>query len=177
MPKDYKDILLKVKKQISDIMGDGYSLTPAIVKKNGGNRCEVYFAYSIHRRQGISRPCIRIVTDYETGVIVEYQNANYFEFADIEKYPLDKMMKSEVPVAKTAQEQSEILNELYSLYASVRQFAYSDVLSNEEKNMLERYRECLYKAVPTELMAFCSYTEQEFFAWMNDELGKLSSIT
>lgn len=170
MVKKYEDILVKVKKQLMEIMGNGYSLTPAILKKKGGNKCEVYFAYYISGKGDISRPYIRMVADYETGVILEYQNAHYQEFADSSKFPLEVGINPAVPAAKTAGEQWELVQRLRSLHETVREFAFEDRITDKERKLLEDYRECFHNTVPAGLMEFCMDTEREFFSWMDKVL-------
>lgn len=168
----YKDILGKVKNQITAILGKGYSFTPAIIKEKDGHKCEVYFVYHISENGGISRPYIRLVTDCDTGVILEYKNAYYHEFADANKFPLGSVMNADVPAAQKACEQLELLDKQRALYEYVREFAYSENISDEEQKILREYRKCLFDMVPIELMDFCLYTENAFFFWMDKKLGK-----
>lgn len=167
MAKRYEEIQEKVRRQLRVIMGNGYSLTPAILKKKNGNKCEVYFAYRISGEGDISRPYIRVVTDYETGVVLEFQNAYYHEFADNSRFPLDSRLELKVPTAKTAAQQKELVKQLCLLHEKVREFAYSESLSQEERKTLTKYRECFRDTVPAELMVFCADTEKEFFEWMD----------
>ena len=170
MAKGYENILAKVKRQMAEIMGSEYSLTPAILKKIDGNKCEVYFAYQISGKGEISRPYIRIVADYETGVILEYQNAYYREFADCNKFPLNSGLDVEVPVAKTAKQQWELVQRLRFFHETVREFAFEDRITDRERKLLEDYRECFHNTVPAGLMEFCKDTECEFFLWMDKVL-------
>lgn len=166
----YKDLLKKVKRQMTEITGNGYSLTPAFVKEENGHKCEVYFAYNLSGKGDITRPYIRLVTDYGTGIILEYRNAHYCEFANADKFPLDGKMSPKVPIAKSAAEQAELLNKLLSLYESVREFALSEDISDEERKTLAEYRQCLYDTIPAELMAFCVDAEKDFFEWIDKSI-------
>lgn len=172
MAMTYQDIILKVRKQIALMAGGSYFLTPAVVKVSNGHKCEVYFVYHIPASGKMIRPHMRVVSDFETGTVLEFRNAFYSEFADAEKYPLGSPMNPQVPVAKSAGEQKELIGKLQSSYEKVRQIAFSEDISQDAIKELEEYRKCLADALPTELLAFCEQTEPSFFEWMNHVIGE-----
>lgn len=166
MTREYTEILKKIRVQFTAITGDNYSLTPAIVKTANGRKCEVYFAYKVSRDKKILRPYLKLVMDFETGLVLEFKNAYYSDFADAKKYPLNAEFNATVPVAKSAKEQMELLKNLQALYVKIRELAFARNLSSAEKNFLTDYAECLAKTVPTDLLNFCKDTEPEFFDWL-----------
>ena len=168
IPREYPEQLRKIKKCFAEIAGNNYFLTPAVVKTVRGRKVEVYFAYNISRQKKILRPYLKLVTDFNNGIILEFKNAYYSDFAYAKKYPLTAEFDANVPVAKSAKEQSTLLNELQGLYAKIRVFAFAETLSDEEKQTLKDYAECLSKTVPTDLLNFCKDTEPEFFNWITN---------
>ena len=149
------------------IAGGNCFLTPAIVKMSNGHKCEVYFGYNIRANGKMARPHMRVVSDYETGTLLEFQNAFYSEFADTEKYPLDRWMDPQVPVAKSAREQKELMEKLQMSYEKIRPAAFSEDISEDTVRELKEYRKCLADVLPAGLLAFCEQTEADFFKWMN----------
>ena len=107
-----------------------------------------------------------MVTDFDSGVILEFKNAYYSEFADAKKYPLNAEFDAKVPVAKSAKEQMALLNELQELYVKVRVISFTETLSDEDKQTLADYDASLSNTIPAELLAFCKDTELEFFNWV-----------
>ncbi len=164
---EYPEQLKKIKEHFAAIAGNNYFLTPAIVKTAGERKAEVYFAYNISRQKKIIRPYMKLITDFDSGIILEFQNAYYSDFADAKKYPLNATFDAKVPVAKSAKEQMEFLENLRALYIKVRAFSFNKDLSTNDKQILRDYVECLSKTVPTELLAFCRDNEPEFFNWMH----------
>ena len=165
-PRGYPEQLKKIKERLAAIVAGNYSLTPAIVKMAHGRKVEVYFAYNISRQKEILRPYLKLVTDFDKGLILEFKNAYYSEFADAKKYPLNAEFDAKVPVAKSAKEQMALLNELQELYVKVRGISFTETLSDEDKQTLADYDASLSKTVPVELLAFCKDTEPEFFNWV-----------
>lgn len=167
---EYPEQLKKVREQFTAILGGNYFLTSAIVKTAHERKVEVYFAYNISQQKKILRPYLKLVTDFNNGLILEFKNAYYSEFADTKKYPLNTEFNANVPVARTAKEQMELLNSLQALYVKVREFAFDKDLSNENRRILADYADCLSKTVPTDLLNFCKDTEPEFFDWITISL-------
>ncbi len=163
----YRDKLINVKKQIVAITGSGCSLTPAIIQMVNGHKCEVYFGYNRLEKGKMGRPYLRVAADYETGRILHFQNAYYSEFSDKEKYPLDKEMSLDVPVAKSVKEQGELLKRLERLYEKISAIAFSEFVLEENVKALKEYQKCLEDTVPPDLMAFMIDTETDFFQWMH----------
>lgn len=170
MKPEYTELLKRIKTQFATIAGTNFSFTPAIVKLAHGRKCEVYFAYGISSKEKILRPYIRLVTDFENGLFLEFKNAYYSDFADDKKYPLNMEFNAKVPVAKSVKEQQALIKNLQTLYTKVRTFAFSKDLSTEDKNTLANYTECLSKTIPADLLNFCKNTEPEFFRWLSSSL-------
>ena len=164
--RGYPEQLKKIKEQLAVIAGSNYFLTPAIVKTVRTRKVEVYFAYNVSRQKKILRPYLKLVTDFDSGVILEFKNAYYSEFADDKKYPLNSTFNAEVPVARSIKEQMALLENLRALYMKVRKFSFDNDLSADNKQILRDYAECLSKTVPTDLLNFCKDTEPEFFNWV-----------
>lgn len=164
--RGYPEQLKKIKEWLAAIAGNNYFLTPAIVKTVRMHKVEVYFAYNVSRQKKILRPYLRLVTDFDSGVILEFKNAYYSEFADDKKYPLNSTFNAEVPVARSIKEQTALLENLRALYMKVREFSFDNDLSADNKQTLRNYAECLSKTVPTDLLNFCKDTEPEFFNWV-----------
>ena len=166
MAQEYSEQLKKIKGQFATIAGGNFSLTPAIVKTKHGRKVEVYFAYSISKKK-ILRPYLKLVTDFNSGIILEFKNAYYDDFADAKKYPLNAEFDAAVPVAHSAKEQMELLKNLQALYGRVREFAFEENLSAEENRTLNDYADCLAKTLPIDLLNFCKDSESEFFNWLS----------
>ena len=165
---EYADQLKAVKAKFNALVGSNFSFTPAIVKMVHGRKCEVYFAYKRDIvRKKIPRPYLKLVTDFNGGMILEFKNAYYDDFADSEKYPLETEFKATVPVSRTTKEQLDRLNTLQMLYTKFRDLAFEENLSDSEKRLLSQYAECLSETVPVELLSFCKDTESEFFTWLD----------
>lgn len=162
----YPEQLKKIKERLAAVAGSNYFLTPAIVKTMRTHKVEIYFAYNVSRQKKILRPYLRLVTDFDSGVILEFKNAYYSEFADDKKYPLNLTFNAEVPVARSIKEQMVLLENLRVLYMKVREFSFDNDLSADNKQILRDYAECLSKTVPTDLLNFCKDTEPEFFNWI-----------
>lgn len=168
--QEYPEQLKKIKEQFASIGFGNYSLAPAITKVVNGHKVEVYFAYNISRQKKILRPYLKLVTDFDKGLILEFKNAYYSEFADAKKYPLNAEFDAKVPVAKSAKEQMELLKNLQALYTQVRAFAFSEDVSTENKKILVDYNKCLSNTVPIDLLQFCKDTEPEFFSWITTNI-------
>ena len=166
----YKDVLERVKRQLSAIMHSTWSLSPAFVRMVNGNKCEIYYAYNFVGKGAIYRPYIRLAVDYGSGTLLEFRNAYFAEFADAERFPLDMEINPAVPYAKTVQEQSALLEKLQSLYEKVREFAYEEALSSTQRELLNEYSHCLQRTVPRDLMDFFAAEEKDFFAWIHNSL-------
>lgn len=164
----YTDILKRVHSQTAALIGRNFSLTPAVIEIVNGRKYEIYFAYNAAQREGISRPYLKFVTDYKTGLLLEFKNAYYSDFADSKKYPLDKKFSAKVPAATTVKEQGELLKNLKELYEKVRAFAFAEEISDAERDILNRYAKILAATVPAELLDFCKYTAPEFFRWIEN---------
>ena len=115
----------------------------------------------------ILRPYMRLITDFNSGLILEFKNACYDDFADSEKYPLGTEFDAAIPVSRTAVEQMERVKNLQLLYTKVRGFSFAENLSDAEKKTLSRYVACLSDTVPVDLLNFCKETEPKFFAWID----------
>lgn len=162
----YKEILENTVKKAASF---GVStLTPAAVETVNGHKCEVVFGYAIRANKTLSRPAVKIVTDYDSGTILLYQNAFFREFADAAKYPVDASLRAGVPTAKTAKEQLQLVREMTDLYECVRTFALEDNLTVDQKSICKSYRDCLAATVPTDLLAFCKDTEPAFYSWLEN---------
>lgn len=176
MAKEYPELLKKIKFQFASITSSNYFFTPAIVQKMHDNKCEVYFAYDVTREKKILRPYLKLVTDFNTGKFLEFQNAYYSEFADEKKYPLNMKFDAKVPTAKTVKEHMELVKNLQSLYEKVRVFAFEENLSDEQKKILTDYFKVLYKTLPADLLNFCKDTEPNFFNWIKSNIGNWQVI-
>lgn len=166
MAQNYQELLKKLKIQFTAITGSNYSFTPAIVELNQNRKCEVYFAYNISPKKKILRPYFKLVTDYKTGIILEFKNAYYSEFADSKKYPLTSEFDAKVPLATSAKEQIELIKNLQTLYEKVRVIAFEKNLSAENKTVLSEYANALSQTIPEDLLNFCKNTEPQFFEWI-----------
>ena len=170
MAKEYSELLKKIKFQFASITSINYSLTPAIVQKVRDNKCEVYFAYNVTREKKILRPYMKLATDFNSGQFLEFKNAYYSEFADDKKYPLNIKFDAKVPTATSVKEQMELVKNLQSLYEKVREFAFEENLSDEQKKILADYCKVLSETVPADLLNFCKDTEPDYFTWIKSNI-------
>ncbi len=170
----YNNILKKIRAQLEALVGRNFSLTPAVIEIVNNRKVEVYFAYSAKSHEGILRPYLKLVTDYETGVLLEFKNAYYSDFVDSKKYPLGKKLSTKVPVAKTVKEQGELLKNLQTLYEEIRPVVFIRNISSEDRNNLENYAKVLADTIPPELLDFCKAAEPQFFDWIESKTHRLN---
>ena len=79
-------------------------------------------------------------------------------------YQLPESIGGDVKIFKTIQEK------LRARYDEVREFAFSEDLSEEQKKTLGEYQEALTEITPPELMPFYREMGKAFWRWIEDVL-------
>ena len=165
----YHSIKKILRKKVSNATGASFVYSPMIPCLIDGHICERVFLYSAGSGKR-SRPYITALISSESGILLEYKNSYGSEFADAEKYPLDAEMDYSVPTAKTVEEQAELVNKLESYTEKIREIAFKDNLSSDERRTISEYSECLRKTMPNELLSFIMDIEKPFFKWIDDNV-------
>ncbi len=159
------DVIDRTVSRAIDAAEGALARSPLIPCMVGGHLCERAFLYGANPGRK-SRPYATVLVSSENGLLLEYRNAYAGDFADGEKFPLEKPMSYAVPHAKTADEQGELLKKLGELYREVRTFAFETELPDDKAKTLSRYADCLADTVPAELLGFMRETEKPFFTWI-----------
>lgn len=135
--------------------------------KKAGHILDAAFLYDMGNFTTVrTRPYASVLIEPATGTLLEYHNAYIHDFADFDKYPMSMKIDYSVPFAKTAAEQGALVAKIDELYESVRELAWKENLTKEDKEAAREYYDCFEKAVPKDLMVFYEALAPEFFKWM-----------
>lgn len=110
-----------------------------------------------------TRP-LGIITIYnKTGDILEYRNAYINDFVDTSKYPLDMKLDYSITDVRNVQEYDELYKKLMSMYNNIREIAFKDNITDDEKAQISEYGKYFFKIVPKDLLPFYEAISPEFY--------------
>ena len=106
----------------------------------------------------------------ETGDILFYKHCAVEDFMETKSYPLDTKVDDQLPADRTVEEQIHMERQLLETYEVVRQFAFRDELTSQQKVALRRFSELFNRVVPSGLMPYYHGLSSDFFRWAQKHL-------
>lgn len=162
--KDFSNIYQNYAQHIYDAFnGEVDYLLPAL---ENGMMVERSFVSNIDRTCKY-RPFAWIGIDSETGEFLYYKHCLCEDFIDTQAYPPESVIKAEYITERTLEEQIEYDKELWRLYSIIREYAFSETLTDEQKEVLRKYREIWEKTVLLDLKPYYEALSPEFFEWLS----------
>lgn len=166
--KIYNEILPDIRSKVTQICGGNFGISFPFVDLVDGIRVEKVFIYPVSNEKMRTRPFAAVTFSMEDGMILKYENAYLYDFADTEKYPFDKKISYEIPDGskKTVKEHQLELSIIFKLYEAIRNFAFNEELSAEQAEILTKYYVIFEKTVPSSNIPFYEALSEKFMKWV-----------
>lgn len=166
---EYSALFQKVKITAAYLLGDQVCLSYPMPDVINGVLVERFFLYNSGNSTERTRPFALLTVSMESGLIISYQDCRFSDFMDTEKHPFSENISYALPrkigVKQYKAEQS-LINELYE---SIREFAFKDELTDEQKEVLGKYFALLSQSVPAALYPYYLKMGKSFFSWGQPE--------
>jgi len=163
--KKYADVFPEVKKMTAYLFGDQVSLSYPMPDVLRGLRVERFFLYPTGSRLMRSRPFGILTVEMESGRLVSYRDCRIEDFMDTEKFPFQEICY-ELPEKVSVRQFKETQNRIHSLYESVREFAFGENLTDDQKALLTEYWQLLLRSVPVSLQPYYQEMGKAFYTWL-----------
>lgn len=143
-----------------------FSISCLVPVREGEHILDTAFLYGVGISAVRTRPFASVTLDPKSQTLLAYRNTYLDDFADTDRYPMSLKIDYSVPYAKSAREQGELLERINVLYESVRELAWKDSLTQEDKKAAAEYCNCFDRAIPKALIPFYEALSPEFFGWL-----------
>ena len=114
-----------------------------------------------------TRPFALLTVDAKSGRILALEDAWYRDFICTDDYPFDKKISYAFPKETTPAVIKKLSREFPALYQTVRELAFRQELSEEEKKTVQAYRNVMMTLIPEGVLPFYKAVGAEFFAWLD----------
>ncbi len=138
--------------------------------KNGERTVERFFLYSNQPKTIKYRPYAWIVIDSETGRIVQFSRCECIDFAQNLQIPMERQIDYSAPLKVSHKELRNKQLEFNSVYARMREFAFSTTIDESRKDVLFQYKNLQEQLINVEVMPFYQSLSPDFYEWMNTML-------
>lgn len=167
--KTYTELYEKIRKKMAAVCGDSAVMSypvPAEGKK------EMVFIYPSATCLIRTRPYAVLLTAMEDGAVLLYQNCYGTDYFAAIGHPFEKKISYQLPesIGGDVKIFKKIQEKLRARYDEVREFAFSEDLSEEQKKTLGEYQEALEEITPPDLMPFYREMGKAFWRWIEDVL-------
>ncbi len=164
----YSDILSELKRKMAFCFDDSVCLSYPVAGMIGGRRVDKVFLYRKAVGTAGLRPFASLVTDAENGDILLLESCKLHDFMDTQQYPLTRKLDYSLPNKTSVQDFKMEQQMIRKLYEGVRTFAFSNELTAEQKELLEKYTFLFTYTTPRELQPFYEALSPEFTVWARE---------
>lgn len=170
--KKLEDIMMSLVKNndltVANLELDAFSYP--VPGRKGKIMVEHMFLYPNQPKTVKPRPYAWITVDSETGELLLFHRCIYTDFAENLQIPIGQQVNYAIPVEGSRKEIRQKQNTFTSIYAQVREFAFSDVVSDSKKELLCQYKELQEQLINKEILPFYRSLSPEFYQWMETVL-------
>lgn len=162
----YKENSERLQETVNAIFGEQTALSyplPDVV--SGGLFVEHHFIYPVGTSLMSGRPFARVTIDMKTGLLLNYKDCRLEDFMDTEEHPLSEVINYELPKKTSIKTFKATQSLIGKLYEVIRDFAFKEPLTPEEKIILGKYVVLLLTSVPESLVPYYKKTGKSFFSW------------
>lgn len=138
--------------------------------RNGGKMVEHIFLYPNQPKTVKPRPYAWITVDSETGELLLFQRCTYMDFAQNLQIPIGQQVNYAIPAEYSHKEVRQKQRAFTSVYAQIREFAFSDAVNDSKKELLRQYQELQEQLINPETLPFYRSLSPEFYQWMETVL-------
>lgn len=139
----------------------------------GDSAVERFFLYPNQPKTLKSRPYAWIVADAETGRVLFFGRCEYRDFAAELQMPMDQQVDYGAQVQCSYKDLRNMQRKFAEIYADIREFAFSTMLDNKQREILHQYMELQAQLIKPEVMQFYQMLSPEFYEWMEKERKNL----
>jgi hypothetical protein len=170
--KLYNKILPDIRKKVTELCGASSEISFPFIDFVNGIKVEKVFIYPFSTKEMRTRPFGVVTTSMEDGLVLKYENAYLSDFVDTEKYPFETQISYVIPdgIEKSAAEHQLEINIVYKLYEAIRKFAFTEDLSVEQREILEKYYVIFEKTVPASHLPFYEALSKKYMKWVIDHV-------
>lgn len=156
----YKDIVQPNIEGIADYLKEGKARSFPIPIKNENEVRDVYFIYTALRRNAFISPSGRLCIDPILKKIEWYESSaeKAFSYGSNTEVQFKQM--------RTFNEIEEHVELYKTLYPQIRTLAFKDTLSNEEKEVLKKYKSTFNILIDESQKVLYNDISPDFFKWM-----------
>lgn len=137
---------------------------PMLCKSKNGSIQEAFFVYSLTTNFDCiatpSAPKLWFKIDSNSGTLEFWAKRSEIDFYNASN---ETIMENKLDF----KEYSEGLARIYEIHDIIRKFVFSDSVSQEEKLILDEYKEILSKVVEPKLLPYYNSLGKELFAWID----------
>lgn len=160
--------LIQVKRMLhqtecGELLMDGMGCSEPVLIRAEDGLVDLFFVYYANKKAGtFSGPVARIGLDAERGVLVSMESCYEKPFS---------VAPDGVIAGKPQLVTDEQYEEYCRLYPAVRELAYREVCTDQEKAVLAGYDKALRAIVNPALFPFYQELAPAFFTWLSELLG------
>lgn len=137
-----------------------------IPRQSGTKMTECFFLYSNQPVTRKARPYAWCVVDSKTGCLMQYNRCECCDFAAGLNIPIEQQIDYSAPAQCDYKELRDRQREFAALYAKLREFAFSDEISDEQRKMLRQYKSLHEQLINPKLTSFYMELSPDFYKWM-----------
>lgn len=166
--KRYATLFPAIKSRVASLYGENISLSYPVPVCAGTLRMERSFLYPQISSPMRSRPFAAVTTAMDDGALLLYEDCRIRDFMPSPAPNVNERIDYQVPRAATKGAQEFLLEQgmINKMYELVRQIAFSDVLTDAQREVLSKYYSMLEGTVPAALFPYYNALGDDFFKWV-----------
>ena len=164
----YSDIFKELKQKTAYCFDDSVCFSYPVPDIINGIRVDKVFLYRRSTKTMGSRPFALLAADANTGEPVLFENARINDFVDTQQHPFSVKIDYSMPEKESIQDFKMEQQMIYKLYEGVRTFAFGSEMTDEQKQLLEKYTFIFSHAIPTMLKPYYTALSPAYEQWLCD---------
>lgn len=162
---EYKEAVLGIKQQVSALCGDNTSLSYPIPGRVGELAVEWHFLYKQTMKPRRPRPFALVATELASGRLLLYRDCRLSDFMDTAAHPLNALLDYTLAGTLSPQQYRQRQEKLLELYGRVRQLAFLDQASLEDRGLVGQYLREVEQASPAALTPYYRRMGADCYRW------------
>lgn len=162
----YSEIVKELKLKMTFCFDDSVCFSYPVPDVINGIRVDKVFLYRKSVEKMGTRPFALLTTDSNSGEILSFENSRISDFVDSEKHPFSYKLDYSMPEKENIQDFKMEQQMIRKLYEGIRTFAFSNEVSPEQKELLEKYTFILSHAIPKDLLPFYEKLSPKYTEWL-----------
>ncbi len=164
--RKYAEILAELRQKLTYCMGENIGISYPMPDIENGTRIEKQFLYRKTLALTRSRPFALITVSMDDGALLSYQDCRFRDFMEPEGHGFNQKINYALPKKQDVKEYATKQSLLRKMYEVVRQAAFSETLTQQEKELIGKYLSLLREQVPADLLEYYEKAGENFYRWV-----------